>query len=93
MMRCHESNHVTIVSKISVECAICVFAGVFASSWIGTALVGLGEYIIRKLPLVKHIYNAAKQVSGAVSPDHETANSFRYVFSLDSMAIIVYLIN
>lgn len=53
-------------------------AGVFASSWIGAALVGLGEYIIRKLPLVKHIYNAAKQVSGAVSPDHETANSFRY---------------
>ena len=54
------------------------FAGVFASSWIGAALVGIGEYIIRKLPLVKHIYNAAKQVSGAVSPDHETANSFRY---------------
>ena len=53
------------------------FAGVFASSWIGTALVGLGEYIIRKLPLVRHIYNAAKQVSGAVSPDHESANSFR----------------
>lgn len=57
-------------------------AGVFASSWIGAALVGLGEYIIRKLPLVKHIYNAAKQVSGAVSPDHETANSFRYEYEL-----------
>lgn len=51
--------------------------GVFASSWIGTAFVGLGEYIIRKLPLVKHIYSAAKQVSAAVSPDHEASNSFR----------------
>jgi uncharacterized membrane protein len=55
-----------------------IFAtGVFASSWVGGALVNLGEWIIRRLPLVKHIYNAAKQVSSAVSPDHETANSFR----------------
>lgn len=53
--------------------------GVFASSWIGSAFVGLGEYIIRKLPLIKHIYSAAKQVSAAVSPDHEAKNSFRYV--------------
>mmetsp|Transcript_2634 Transcript_2634/g.5344 ORF Transcript_2634/g.5344 Transcript_2634/m.5344 type:complete len:232 (+) Transcript_2634:1873-2568(+) len=51
--------------------------GVFASSWIGSAFVGLGEYIIRKLPLIKHIYSAAKQVSAAVSPDHEAKNSFR----------------
>lgn len=53
--------------------------GVFASSWIGSAFVGLGEYIIRKLPLIKHIYSAAKQVSAAVSPDHEAKNSFRCV--------------
>jgi len=50
--------------------------GVFTSSWIGGAFLGLGEYIIRKLPLVKHIYSAAKQVSTAVSPD-EATNSFR----------------
>jgi hypothetical protein len=25
---------------------------------------GMGEYIIRRLPLVKHIYSAAKQVGG-----------------------------
>ena len=51
-------------------------AGVFTSSWIGTSFVGLGEYIIRKVPLVKHIYGAAKQISAAVSPD-EATNSFR----------------
>lgn len=57
-----------------------IFAtGVFTSSWIGSAFLGLGEYIIRKVPLVKHIYSAAKQVSAAVSPDHEASNSFRQV--------------
>lgn len=55
-----------------------IFAtGVFASSWVGRALSNLGEFIIHRLPLVKHIYSAAKQVSAAVSPDHEAANSFR----------------
>ena len=51
--------------------------GVFTSSWIGGVFLGLGEYIIRKVPLVKHIYSAAKQVSGAVSPDNEAGHSFR----------------
>lgn len=60
------------------ELLFCII-GVFASSWIGSAFVGLGEYIIRKLPLIKHIYSAAKQVSAAVSPDHGANNSFRYV--------------
>lgn len=55
-----------------------IFAtGVFASSWVGRAFSNLGELIIHRLPLVKHIYSAAKQVSGAIAPDHETANSFR----------------
>lgn len=39
--------------------------------------VGMGEWTIRKVPLVKHIYSAAKQVSAAVSPDNEQAHSFR----------------
>ena len=51
--------------------------GVFTSSWIGGIFLGLGEYIIRKVPLVKHIYSAAKQVSAAVSPDMGATNSFR----------------
>jgi uncharacterized membrane protein len=55
-----------------------IFAtGVFASSWLGSLVVAVGELIIRKLPLVKHIYSAAKQVSAAVNPDNDTARSFR----------------
>jgi len=42
---------------------------------------------------VKHIYNAAKQVSGAVSPDHETANSFRYVEPCFSLVQHMLLLN
>jgi hypothetical protein len=31
--------------------------------------LALGEWIIKRLPLVKHIYSASKQVSGALNPD------------------------
>lgn len=51
--------------------------GVFTSTWVGSVTMGMGEYIIKRVPLVKHIYSAAKQVSAAVSPDNEQANSFR----------------
>lgn len=51
--------------------------GVFVSSWMGEALLSIGEWIIKKVPLVKHIYSAAKQVSAAVNPANETAKSFR----------------
>ncbi|KAL6783675.1 COV1 [Auxenochlorella protothecoides x Auxenochlorella symbiontica] len=55
-----------------------IFAtGVFTSSWMGATLFKLSDYIIRKVPLVKHIYSAAKQVSAAVSPDNEATHSFR----------------
>ena len=33
------------------------------SSWLGGLLLQVGEWIIKKLPIVKHIYSAAKQVS------------------------------
>ena len=36
-------------------------AGVLMSSWLGGLLLQVGEWIIKKLPLVKHIYSAAKQ--------------------------------
>jgi uncharacterized membrane protein len=35
--------------------------GVFFSSWLGNTLLGVGEWIIKRLPLVKHIYSASKQ--------------------------------
>lgn len=51
--------------------------GVFTSTWLGSMSIGMGEIIIKRVPLVKHIYSAAKQVSAAVSPDNGAANSFR----------------
>jgi uncharacterized membrane protein len=38
--------------------------GVFFSSWLGSWMLALGEWIIKRLPLVKHIYSASKQVWG-----------------------------
>jgi uncharacterized membrane protein len=51
--------------------------GVFVSSWLGGVLLQFGEWLIKKLPLVKHIYSAAKQVSAAVNPSNESTASFR----------------
>ena len=47
------------------------------SSWLGGLALQVGEWIIKKLPLVKHIYSAAKQVSAAVNPANESTASFR----------------
>ncbi|KAG6492782.1 hypothetical protein ZIOFF_002194 [Zingiber officinale] len=43
--------------------------GVFMSSWLGASVLGLGEWFIKRMPFVRHIYNASKQISSAVSPD------------------------
>ena len=37
----------------------------------------MGEWAIKKLPLVKHIYSAAKQVSAAINPANESTASFQ----------------
>ncbi|XP_072968851.1 protein LIKE COV 1-like [Typha angustifolia] len=46
--------------------------GVFMSSWVGASVLSLGEWIIKRMPLVRHIYNASKQISAAISPDQNT---------------------
>ena len=52
--------------------------GLLASSWVGTFALGVGEWVIRKLPLARHIYGAAKQVSAALRPaEGGAAGSFR----------------
>ncbi|XP_078151485.1 protein CONTINUOUS VASCULAR RING 1-like [Carex rostrata] len=43
--------------------------GVFMSSWVGASILSLGEWIIKRMPFVRHIYNASKQISAAISPD------------------------
>ncbi|OAY35987.1 protein LIKE COV 2 [Manihot esculenta] len=48
------------------------FVGVFVSSWIGSTVFWLGEWFIKRMPFVKHLYSASKQISAAVSPDQNT---------------------
>ncbi|KAF5187135.1 hypothetical protein FRX31_023273 [Thalictrum thalictroides] len=53
-------------------------AGVFMSSWVGASLLGIGEWFIKRMPFVRHIYNASKQISSAISPD-QNAQAFKEV--------------
>ncbi|KAI5654523.1 hypothetical protein M9H77_31710 [Catharanthus roseus] len=48
------------------------FVGIFASSWLGATVFWLGEWIIKRMPFVKHLYSASKQISSAISPDKDT---------------------
>ncbi|CAD6267842.1 unnamed protein product [Miscanthus lutarioriparius] len=52
--------------------------GVFMSSWLGASLLGLGEFFIKRMPLVRHIYSASKQISAAISPD-QSSRAFKEV--------------
>ncbi|KAH7288403.1 hypothetical protein KP509_31G025600 [Ceratopteris richardii] len=50
-----------------------IFAvGVFVSSWVGANILSVGEWIIKRMPLIRHIYSASKQISAAISPDQNT---------------------
>ncbi|QHN88323.1 protein LIKE COV 1-like [Arachis hypogaea] len=52
--------------------------GIFMSSWLGTSVLTLGEWFIKKMPLVSYIYAASKQISVAISPD-QNSNAFKEV--------------
>ncbi|PKU68631.1 protein LIKE COV 2 isoform X1 [Dendrobium catenatum] len=46
--------------------------GIFVSSWLGATVFSLGEWIIKRMPFIRHIYSASKQISTAISPDQNT---------------------
>nr|DAD31319.1 TPA_asm: hypothetical protein HUJ06_010170 [Nelumbo nucifera] len=52
--------------------------GVFMSSWLGASVLGLGEWFIKKMPLISYIYSASKQISAAISPD-QNSHAFKEV--------------
>ncbi|KAL9245973.1 hypothetical protein vseg_019563 [Gypsophila vaccaria] len=52
--------------------------GVFTSSWLGASVLKLGEWFIKKMPLVSYIYSASKQISAAISPD-QNSQAFKEV--------------
>ncbi|CDP02032.1 unnamed protein product [Coffea canephora] len=52
--------------------------GVFMSSWLGASVLGLGEWFIKKMPIMSYIYSASKQISAAISPD-QNSHAFKEV--------------
>lgn len=52
--------------------------GVFMSSWLGTSVLSLGEWFIKRMPFVRHLYSASKQISAAISPD-QNSQAFKEV--------------
>ncbi|XP_022640566.1 protein LIKE COV 3-like [Vigna radiata var. radiata] len=52
--------------------------GIFMSSWLGISLLTLGEWFIKKMPLVSYMYVASKQISVAISPN-QSSNAFKEV--------------
>ncbi|KAL5126906.1 Protein LIKE COV 3 [Glycine soja] len=44
----------------------------------GTSVLTLGEWFIKKMPLVSYIYAASKQISAAISPD-QSSKAFKEV--------------
>ncbi|XP_048128441.1 protein LIKE COV 2-like isoform X2 [Rhodamnia argentea] len=46
--------------------------GVFVSSWLGSTIFWIGEWFIKRMPFIKHLYSASKQISAAISPDQNT---------------------
>lgn len=53
--------------------------GVFMSSWLGASVLGLGEWFIKKMPLISYIYSASKQISAAISPADQGSHAFKEV--------------
>lgn len=52
--------------------AFVFLVGVFVSSWIGSTVFWLGEWFIKQMPFVKHLYSSTKQISAAISPGQNT---------------------
>lgn len=62
--------------------AFIFLVGVFMSSWLGASILKLGEWFIKHMPFICHIYNASKQISSAISPGNESP----FMFSLHNFS-------
>ncbi|GAY42721.1 hypothetical protein CUMW_069060, partial [Citrus unshiu] len=47
--------------------------GVFMSSWLGASILSLGEWLIKKMPLISYIYSASKQINQKTKAFKEVA--------------------
>jgi uncharacterized membrane protein len=75
-----------------------LLVGIFVSSWVGSTVFWVGEWFIKKMPFVRHIYSASKQVSTAVSPGnvistqlHSTCTRMLNVHIISSNFILAFL--
>ncbi|KAH9608239.1 hypothetical protein KSS87_016791 [Heliosperma pusillum] len=69
----YESLGIEIFGLGFITSLLFVFlVGVFVSSWLGASVFWIGEWLIKKMPFVRHIYSASKQISSAISPDQNT---------------------
>ncbi|CAF1718340.1 unnamed protein product [Brassica oleracea var. botrytis] len=48
------------------------------SSWLRASLLSIGEWSIKKMPLISYIYSASKQISRAISPE-QSSGAFKEV--------------
>ncbi|KAK8959358.1 hypothetical protein KSP40_PGU007073 [Platanthera guangdongensis] len=46
----------------------------------GASVLGLGEWFIKRMPFVRHIYNASKQISAAISPGNFCSDMNKFTF-------------
>lgn len=53
------------------------FVGVFFSSWLGGALLGVGEWLIKRLPFIQAIYSASMQARGRRHNVYNSASGLR----------------
>jgi uncharacterized membrane protein len=66
--------------------------GIFVSSWLGASIFWLGEWIIKKMPLMSHIYSASKQISTAISPGMQSSLSLSLLLPHSLFIIALYLV-
>ncbi|MBA0869787.1 hypothetical protein Goshw_003252 [Gossypium schwendimanii] len=63
------------------------------SSWLGASVLSLGEWLIKKMPLICYIYSASKQISTAISPDQKS-KAFKeigeYAFGFITSTVILH---
>ena len=57
-----------------------LLVGVFVSSWMGATVFWLGEWLIKRMPFISHIYSASKQISSAISPGNNRSCLQCYLF-------------
>ncbi|OGC05064.1 hypothetical protein A2276_03865 [candidate division WOR-1 bacterium RIFOXYA12_FULL_43_27] len=62
-----------------VTIVIVLLAGYFATYLIGARMFKLGEELLYRVPIVKSIYSAAKQINDILFTHGETSEKFRHV--------------